>query len=219
MRFPGGALIKISVRGLAKFMTSTPSGQRKVLADYKYPDDDEPSAMRLYYKDASDRIVAFHRSGHPAQWLREKAEEIAEVARLTPGPAGTRLRHNARAVLAYQTHFADRRLDPQSAPRLKLEVGGVTISVTPDMLAFESQKPRLVKLDFSATQPSADSIKIVSQVMLEAAAGRIAGLSSSSVRYLDVPRGVEHKAARAGARTLREVEAACANIESLWPDI
>lgn len=212
-------MIRISVRGLAKFMTSSPSGQRKVLSDYKYPNDDEPSAMRLYYKEASDRVVAFHRSGHPAQWLRIKAEEIAEIARLTPGTAGTRLRHNARAVLAYQTHFADKRLEPQAAPRLKLEMGSVVISVAPDMLALEGKKPRLIKLDFSAVQPTADTVKIVSQVMLEAAAGKIDGISSNSVKYFDVPRGMEHTAARAGARTLREVEAACANIESLWPDI
>lgn len=212
-------MIRLSVRGLAKFMTSSPSGQRKVLRDYKYPDDDGPSAMRLYYKDATDRIVAYHRSGHPAQWLRDKADQIAEVARLTPGPSGTRLRNNARAVLAYQAHFAHRRFDPQSASRLKLHVGNVTISVTPDILALEAGKPRLVKLDFAATQTPIEVVKIVSQVMLEAAVGRISGVSSNSVRYLEVSRGIEHKSARAGARTLREVEAACANIESLWPNI
>jgi hypothetical protein len=212
-------MIKISVRGLAKFMTSGAVAQRKVLRDFKYQDEDEPTAMRLYYKDATDRIQAFHRSGHPSTWLEQKAADLSQLARLTPGRAGTRLRHNARALLSYEAHFADRQFSPQSQLRLRLGIGDVTITVSPEIYALERGATRVVKLDFSKDAPSTETVKIVSQVMFEAAKTRLGGIRSTEVMYFDVARGAEHKAARAGARTLREIEAACANIEALWPGI
>lgn len=212
-------MIKISVKGLAKFMTSSSAAQRKILRDYKHPDEDEPAAMRLYYKDATDRIVAYHRSGHDRSWLTEKAKDVAELARLTPGPAGTRLRNNSRALSFYEQHFAERSFEPQGQLRLRLEVGGVTITVSPDLYVLEKGKAKVVKLEFSKEAPSDESVKIISQAMFEAAKGHVQGLSSSSVLLLDVPRGTEHRGARAGARMLNEIQAACKTIEAVWPSI
>lgn len=212
-------MIKISVKGLAKFMASSPAAQRKVLHDYKYPDEDEPSVMRLYYKDATDRILAYHRSGHDREWLRSKAKDVADLARLTPGRPGTRLKHNARGLTLYEQHFAGRKFEPLGQLRLKLGVGDVTITVSPDLYVAEKGKPKLLKLEFAVDTPSDDFVKTVSQTMFEAAKGNVDGLSPSSVLFLDVPRGAEHRGARAGARMLREIEAACKNIGSMWPSI
>lgn len=212
-------MIKISVKGLAKFITSSPAAQRKVLRDYKYPDDDEPSAMRLYYKDATDRIQAYHQSGHGREWLRAKVSDIAELASLTPGRSGTRLRHNARALSLYERHFADRELEPQGQLWLRLNVGGVVITVSPDLYVLEKGKLKVLKLEFGKDEPSTQTVKVISQTMFEAAKGSVPGITSSSVLLLDVPRGVEHRGARAGAKMLREIEAACLSIESMWPDI
>lgn len=212
-------VIKLSVRGLAKYMTSSPSAQRRVLREYKYPDEDEPAAMRLYYKDASDRILAYHSNAHDRAWLRTKAAELAELARLTPGPAGTRLRHNARAVSAYEAGFGDRNFDVNRPLRLRHEVGNVRVTVSPELHVLEDGKAKIVKLDFSKEPPPTEYIKIVSQVMYEAARGHLAGLTSSSVLYLDVARATEHRGARAGSRTLRDIDAACASIEAIWPTI
>lgn len=212
-------MIKIGVKGLAKYMTSSPAGQRKVLHDYKYPDDDEPSAMRVYYKDATDRILAFHKSGHDRSWLRAKAKDLAELARLTPGAAGARLRNNARALAHYEEHFSVRVLEPQGNLRLRWDVGGVRIGVNPDLHVLERGKTKLVKLEFSKDVPGDDAVKIISQVMFEAAKGHVPQLTSSSILLFDVPRGVEHRGARAGAKTLREIEAACKTIESVWASI
>jgi hypothetical protein len=61
-------MIKIGVKGLAKFMTSTAAAQRKVLQDYKFPDEDEPKAMRLYYGEAVDSIRTYHGRELPVDW-------------------------------------------------------------------------------------------------------------------------------------------------------
>jgi hypothetical protein len=212
-------VIKISIRGLAKFMTSSPAGQRKALHDYKYPDEDGPIAMRLYYKDATDRIQAYHGSAHERDWLRAKVKDLTELAQLTPGRSGTRLRHNARALSLYERYFGDRALVPQGQLRLRLTVSGVVLTVTPDLYVLEKGKAKLIKLEFSKAPPNREIVKIVSQAMFEAARGHVPNLTSSSVAYFDVANGTEHRGARAGARTLREIEAACKSIESLWPGI
>jgi hypothetical protein len=102
---------------------------------------------------------------------------------------------------------------------LKLEFGGVSVSVVPDLVVEEASSLRLLKLDFSEKVASNQTIRTVSQLLFEAARTRVPGLKASQVRYIDVARGHEHKAARAGARTLREIEDACKNIEQLWPGI
>lgn len=63
---------KLSLKGLADFMTASPSRQRKILRAYKYPSEDEARAKILYYREARDRIAAFHVSPHDVSWLSRK---------------------------------------------------------------------------------------------------------------------------------------------------
>jgi hypothetical protein len=212
-------MIKLSVRGLAKFMISKAAAQRKVLHDYKYADEDEPFAMRLYYKDTVERVQAFHAKSHERGWLRAQASQLEALARTSPAATASRLRNNARALIAYDTHFAKRRLDVKKPPRLRVTFGEVTVTVTPDLFVTDRDKVKLIKFDFSKDEPDSEAIKVVSQIMYEAAKEQVPGLTSSAVLYVDVARGLEYKGARAGARTMRDIEAACANISSLWPGI
>jgi len=175
--------------------------------------------MRLYYKGATDRIRAYHRSGHDRDWLQARVKDLSERAHLTPGRAGTRLRHNARALSLYEKHFAHRTLEPQGQFHLRLDVGNVTITVCPDLCVIEKGKLKLIKLEFSEDEPSDETVKVISQGMFEATTARVPDLRSSSVVLLDVPRGAEHRGTRAGARRLCEIHAACKSIESLWPGI
>jgi hypothetical protein len=212
-------MIRISVKGLAKFMTSGPSAQRKILRDFKYPDEDEPSAMRLYYRDATKRIYAFHKNSHDGSWLIQKAKELTDLASAHSGRPAARLRHNARALRAYEQFFGSRKFIPQGQLRLSISYGQVSIAVSPDLYVEEKGKLKLVKLEFGKDTPSQGVVKIVSQLLFEAGRGKVPAFSSSSVLYLDVPRGAEHKGARAGSRAAREIEDACKNIEQLWPGI
>ena len=211
--------IRLSVKGLAKFITARPSGQRRVLREFKYPDEDEPSAMRLYYRDATDRIYAFHKNTHDRTWLLKKSKELADLASVHSGRPAARLRHNARALQSYEQHFATRSFVPQGQLRLTMQFGTVVVGVAPDLYVEERGKHKLIKLDFSKDEPGDEVVRIISQLMFEAAKGKVPSCSSSSVLYLDVPRGREHRGARAGARALREIEDACKNIEHLWPGI
>jgi hypothetical protein len=213
-------MIRLTVKGLAKYMTSSPAAQRRVLRDFKYPRGEEAYAMRLYYRDACERIIAFHRKNHDRAWLRTQAEDFGRLAELTKGSSGTRLRNNGRAMRQYEQHFGDRVFEVLSDLRLEVEFSGVRITATPDLYVRESGKHKAIKLEFSKSTPPPDAVKVVTQCLYEAARrGRVPGLSSSSVLYLDIPRGLEHRGARAGSRMLRDIEAACETISQVWDSI
>lgn len=213
-------MIKISVKGLAKFMTASPAGQRRVLKQFKFPDDDEPRAMRLYYGEAVDAIKGYHNLENPdRQWLLDQSQLISQLAAVLGGQSGVRLRNNARAVRQYSENFHDRKFTILADLRMALVHGDVRITVAPDLHVKEGNKEKIIKLDFSRTGPEDGQLRIVSQCMFEAFRADHGAITPSSVLYLVVSSGSEHRGARVGARLLADVRAACENIGALWETI
>ncbi len=65
-------MIKISLKGLAKYMTASPVGQRKVLRDFKYPD---PAAARLRHNARAIAQYAEHFAGR--DWEVQPGQKLA----------------------------------------------------------------------------------------------------------------------------------------------
>ncbi len=212
-------MIKISVKGLAKFMTSSPAAQRRVLHDYKFPNEDEPKAMRLYYGEALDSIKSYHRRQLPVNWLRDQADTISQLAYSVNGMSRTRLKNNARGLRQYADNFASRQFAVLSDLRLALVFDNVRVTVAPDLHVREGTREKIVKLDFGKSEPQDSLVKIIVQSMFEAFRLDERSITPSSVLYLDVARGDEHRGARVGSRVLTEIRAACKNIEGLWGTI
>jgi hypothetical protein len=212
-------MIKMSVKGLAKFMTASPAAQRRILKEFKFPDDDEPKAMRLYYGEATDAIKGFHRRGNDTQWLMNQADLLSELATSLGGQSGVRLRNNARGLRQYAQNFQGRTFSILSDLRLALVHGNVKITVAPDLHVNEGNKEKIIKLDFSQGTIEETQIKIISQCMFEAFRAAHGAITPSSVLYLRVPNGIEHRGARIGARLRADVRAACDNIAALWDTI
>lgn len=212
-------LIKLSLKSFAEFMTAGPTRQRKVLFDAKYPDEDEATARIVYYREAREAVAAFHAGAKDRKWLLDQADRIDSLATASSGRTVTRLRHNSRGMRDYARHFAMRNLQVLKPLQLALVFGNVRVSVVPDLHVEERGKEKIVKLEFSKDPPLDPLSKIVSQAMYEAARGAVTGLSGRSVVYVDVARGRDIYGARAGARTLRDMEAASQNIEAIWPSV
>jgi len=208
-------VIKLSLKGLAKFMTSGPAAQRKILRDFKYPDP-EGHAQAMYYREARDFIVAHHKSGHGAAWLHAQAGSLAGLAKLSAGQTRVRLAHNARALAQYADSFAEKKWKLLDPVRFQLMFGSVRVSVSPDLHVAEKSKERLVKLEFSEDDPDPKVIAILSQAIFQAAQASNVPVSASGVLVLDVPRGEAHKGARMGSRLAQDLEAACDTIEAVW---
>ena len=214
----GDAMIKIGVKGLAKFMTASAAGQRKVLRDYKFPDD-EGTAQAAYYREARHLVTEFHRHGHTATWLREKAAVLQTTASALGGHIATRLRHNSRGLLDYASQFPSKVYDILPERKFYVTFGEVRVSILPDLHVREKQKERFLKLEFSKDPPDDATVKIVSQIMFEAAVAAKIPITSSDIVYVDVARGSSHTGARVGSRMKTEIEAACANITAMWDSI
>lgn len=212
-------MIKISVKGLAKFMTSSPAAQRKVLHDYKFPDEDEPKAMRLYYGEAVDSVRAYHSGQLPVSWLREQADHISQLASSADGMKGTRLRNNVRGLRHYADNFSNRQLTVLGDLKLALMFDGVRVTVVPDLHVQEGSREKIIKMDFAKAQPEGELVKIIVQSMFEAFRVEQGSITPSAVLYLDVARGDEHRGARVGSRLFTDIKAACKNIEALWGTI
>jgi hypothetical protein len=211
-------MIKIGVKGLAKFMTASAAGQRKVLRDYKFPNE-EGTAQAAYYREARDLVAEYHRRGHSPDWLRDKATVLQTTAVQLGGRVATRLRHNARSLVEYATHFTSQQYVILPERKFYVTFGDVRVSILPDLHVREKNRERFVKLEFSKDAPDDPTIKIVSQVMFEAAISAKITTTSSDILYVDVARGAAHKGARAGSRMRTEIEAACANITAMWDSI
>lgn len=210
---------KVSLKGLADFMTAPEVKKRKIIHDYKYPSDDEAKAKRTYYREARDRIVAYHRGTHDEGWLIEHSVQLDSIAAMSAGQTKTRLRHNARALRAYAKHFASRSFELLGDSHLALHYGDVRVSVFPDLHVRENGKEKIIKLEFNKDTIDPQLVKIVSQGMYEAAEQAGMNLPASCILYLEVTNGVEHKGARVGARMRSNIEAACLNVSAIWDSI
>jgi len=210
---------KFSIKGLADYMTATPSRQRTIIRQYKYPQEDEGRAKIHYYREARDLIAAYHTAGKRRAWIEGEALRLDSIAAYSNRWSKARLENNARAVRAYSKHFGGRDFVVLDDLNLGLEYGDVLVTVRPDLHVIEKDKEKIIKLEFATKAPDPLMVKIIAQGMFEAAIEEGMDLKSAQVLYLDVLSGKEHKGARLGARMRKDMAAACDTISDIWPSI
>jgi hypothetical protein len=211
-------MIKLTVKGLAKFMTRGPAAQRKILRDFKFPQP-EGFVQTIYYAEARQAIRDYHAGENDPTTLIGAVDSLRAEADRSDGQTRNRLEHNIRALESYLEHFADKRFKILPTPRLGYSHRSVTVAATPDLFVEESGRRKLIKLELGADAPDRAMVKIILQVTYEAARRAGLGIRPQDVIYLDASRAVQHKGARARARLQRDIEAACENIEAMWDGI
>jgi hypothetical protein len=212
-------MIKLTLKGLAKYVASSPAAQRKILQDFKYPAADEPFAMRVYYREAIDSLKEYIKNRHSSEWLRQRAIQLTAVREGQSAASARRLRQNAQAVLLYEKHFGSKDLEILDAPRFRLNFHGVAVSVVPELCLRDGARTKLIKLQFGGTKLAEQSLKVITRCLLLAANSQDFDLTPSSAIYIDLPRGIVHTAPRAGQRTLQDIRAACETISQIWDSI
>lgn len=210
-------VIPISFTALADFMTASAVTQRKTLLDYKYPDEDEPRAKRLYYREAREAIQAYHSGAKEAEWLQTQADRLAQMADLSPNPrTKTRLANNARVLVAYAKHYDGKSLLLRPPFHGELRYGNILVRVNPDLHGTEHGRVRVIRLDFSKRTPDRKYSTIVVQLMYEAAAARGLALPTSAFIVRHIESRTNFSGARKGAKLMRDITATCENIEGIW---
>ena len=212
------ALIKLTYAGVADFMASTPTKQRKILTEYKYPDEDEPRAKVLYYREARDLISAYHNGKKENVWLEEQAIRLSEMAALEPKKSArrTRLENNSRTLLDYSRNYKSTSCDILPQFSHKLEIEGVLISVFPELHIIERKKEKLVKLDFGKKPHDDHYNKVSCQILYLAALSSGLELPSNAMAVRHIATKTDFKKARAAARVENDIEATCGNISAIW---
>ncbi len=210
--------IRISVKGLAKFMTGSHVKQRKILRDFKYPDP-EGSAQAIYYREAKDFIGSYLEKGLPADWLAQKGNLLRSLAQQGSSSTAARLRHNARAIADFQKHFGAEKYECLPKLRLAFTSGKVRVTASPDLHIRYRGQEKLLKFEFTAEEPGERSFRILAQGIFAAAEGANLQLKPSATWVLDVPRGARYEASRAKSAIGREIEAACQTIADIWQSL
>jgi hypothetical protein len=213
-------VIKISLKGLAKFIPASPALGRSILRDYKFPKP-EGAAQAKYYGQARSTIATFHAREQPHEWLEHQYLRLHKMVEDAPSHgAATRLRNNARAVQDYaRTEWSRTKMDVLKDADLEFRHGNVRVTCSPDLIIRVDGSSKILKFDFAPKAPDNKVIAVMCQGLYEAARARGVVERTKDVIYLDVRRGEAHCRARVGSRVMRDIEAACENIEAIWASL
>ena len=207
---------RLSIKGLAKFMTSSSLTQRKTLKDFKYPDP-EGSAQAIYYREARDFIRAFHEGSLPLEYLDQRATLLLSLAQQSSKNTANRLRNNARAISAYRNNFPNTRYSILPDLRLQFTNSNVRVTAYPDLHVGEVGQEKLLRFEFGSAQLNERAIQILAQGMLIGAVEEGIDVNPRCVIVIDVSRGRMYEAGRVRSRLTRDIEAACQTIADIWP--
>jgi hypothetical protein len=211
-------MIRLTAKGLARYMTSGAAAQRKILWNYKHPDP-EGAVQAKYYAEARHAIERFHKTGNDASVVVQVVEVLHSKALRVAGRKQDRIKNNIRALENYLSHFAKSKLTILPSPDLKFVHGQVAISAFPDLYVLKNSRHTILKMDFSRQDVDLRVIKIVLQITFLAAQTLKLPVSPKDVIYVDVVSGTEHRGARLRTRLVRDIEATCQIIEDVWPKL
>jgi hypothetical protein len=211
-------VIRITAKGLAKYMTSGDARKRKILRDYKFPDP-EGAVQSKYYAEARRVIEQYHGGGNDASIIVSAVDELNTKAAREFDRKRDRLRNNIRALESYLSNFGKKKLTILPTPDVKFTHGQVLVSAYPDLYVKDGDRHKIIKLDLGKDHPKPEMIKIVLQVMYAAAQAANLPVLPKDIIYVEVEHGTQHSGVKKRARLQRDIEAACQTIEDVWPKL
>jgi len=212
-----GSFLKLTAPGLADYMLSNESKRRRILQNYKYPDETEPRVKILYYREARDKILEYHREKKNQCWLECEAAKLLNLsANENNLRRKSRLKNNARSLCSYANHYTPNSIELLSRMRQSIVLHGVKISITPEIYGLLNNKETLIKLDFGENPHPSPYSQIICQLFYKALTdgGRILPFSSCLVRQIET--NTDFKKAGPRKRIMTDISAACQNIEAIW---
>ncbi|HTT20062.1 MAG TPA: hypothetical protein VMG82_14020 [Candidatus Sulfotelmatobacter sp.] len=211
---------QISVNQFAKFIKASPSAQRTILRNSKFPflKDGTKRPQIVRYSEARAAIRNYHEGGNDVSALVGAIEALTKKLAL-PGKDQARIRDNIRAVETYMKHFSKSPFKVLPTPRPKYEHAGVEVSTTPDLYVDEAGERKLIKLDFNQQKPDPGIIDIVLKVTHEAGSSAGLPVKPKNVIYLDVSRQIQYTGATLNKKLKKDIDAACETIADLWSGI
>ncbi len=222
--------IKFGLSEFAAYMVAGARSRRTQLTAKKFPKDKDNIPSR-YYAHVGKLVREYHAEGHKPEWLEFEAlaQDAKAAAVLTNASAedaekakykADQHKNFARVLRAYKRHFARRKLQILPQIDVPYTVGGVRISIRPDLHVIQGKTEKVIKLWCKGeNRPKPDEIKVITQLMLDSANRHGHMMSGSQVILFDVEAGQIHRGAKLGARFGKDILAECQAIEALWPTL
>jgi hypothetical protein len=221
---------RISVNKLGEYMVATPARRRRIVHDAKYPS----TFMVARYTSAENAITDWICSSCTDDILLAQA-----MAAVSAGEPGSRFAKSRRdsclEALLRAGQLRDRLQLPPSrasvirnASAIALPFGEVSISVRPEVLIYtgrgDDRRLGGIKLYFSKThsltRQSADYITtLLWQSLVVRSAHELLLLDHDQIKVADVFAGEVFTLPRNHNQRLKEIAAACSEIEDRWDAI
>lgn len=215
---------RISLNKLGEYLTATPLRRKRIVSDQQSP---QPFIIARY-RDAKEAIVDFLVSG-----MGDPAELLALASRLRKNLSGTDFAVNDRIGsangIANFLHAVD-DIDlgdcvAVAVPGTASEgmfISGVYVSVRPDVYLrnwITGEIEGAIKLHFPKTSPLSDLgaqyVATAMRVYLEREKGH-AHVDFRKCIVVDVPTSTVTAAPKAYANKMKDIQAACEEIEVRW---
>src|SRR5690348_11526175 len=132
-------MIRITAKGLAKYMTSGDARKRTILRDYKFPDP-EGAVQAKYYAEARRIIEQYHSGDNDPSIIVSAVDELNAKAAREHGRKHDRLRNNIRALESYLSNFGKRKLTMLPTPDVRFTHGQVVVSAYPDLYVKDGDR-------------------------------------------------------------------------------
>ena len=213
---------RLTISGLADYMTCSASAQRNVLLRFKYPQGPGEAAAKYYH--FAYRVLGgyFQPSGQRSvSWLSLEADELDARPGHDPH-ARDKIEANVRVLRGFLSYFASQKFQNiQPVPKLLYRHAGVSIRITPDLYGTKRNRSYVVKYLFAAGKREVigSRARIICQVMYHASMQPNLGLPASGIQIWACRSGDVYRAREGGSLVINNVEAACKTIAAVWPTL
>jgi hypothetical protein len=220
---------RLSVNKLGEYMVVGPARRRRIIYDAKFPSD----LIRPFYTPAEEAIALFISKGmHDVSALENRIATLGQSHAETVWDQ-RRINSNIDAIESFMDMLDDvdlkgavPALGAHSAPTVTFS--GVQISVRPEItLTGDGIKGQKIigamKLHFPKSHPlNAEAAGYISAMIFAFCTDHLSANAVADSRLcgvIDVAGGNVHAGPAATKSKLKDLQAACAEIASLWPTV
>ena len=219
---------RISINKLGEYLVATPLRRRSIISEQKRP----KTYQVIYYQSASDAIAkSISSNGIKYDLLAEESDKLMKLEPMSE-PDEYKYQSNIEAIDSFLNICDDLPLEDmktsigQSDPP-KITVAGVEISIRPELILSKTHNNEnlvsVLKLYFSKNSPL-DKIagQYIATLLHKYAQKYLLDLGNPNIRLaivIDVFAEKFYTAPASYKRRMDNIEAACKEIQLIWPTV
>jgi hypothetical protein len=204
----------LTVRAMAEMLRLPAYEQVRILAEQKHPKQAPQIFRTPYYQPAITGIRAFYANGNDLTQLtaaRGKALNASQQSR----------RDNVlRVIDKFEASSAIKRpLVIAKNSKYTASVGDVQLRLSPDIQAFDGNKPVFIYYNCRATRLDEEAARSTLEIAHWVLETNGVDVKPIQVEYLDLATGVLHRVKKRRPTTVKALKGNAKIISTLWPSL